>query len=70
VASAQMPLSMRNNLASQISEIEDRDGPGAAYSALQKRLRWYRLEGTAVPAELQYMERRLAVECCALSQGR
>jgi hypothetical protein len=57
-------------LTSQIVEIEDRDGPLAAYAALRRRLDPYREEGTTVPPELVRLEQRLVAECCAMSQGR
>lgn len=57
-------------LAAAIVDIEEREGPRAAYAALQARLTPLRLEGGPVPADLLHLERRLVAECCALSQGR
>ncbi len=57
-------------LTAHISDIEDQDGPKAAYAALQARLRMFRTEGTSVPPELARLEQRLVAECCAMSQGR
>ena len=57
-------------LTAKIVEIEDRDGPHAAYTALSTRLRSLESEGALVPANLVSLQHRLAAECCALSQGR
>jgi hypothetical protein len=57
-------------LTAHIVDIEDQDGPKAAYAALQARLRMFRAEGAAVPPELARLELRLVAECCAMSQGR
>ena len=57
-------------LAGLIADIEDKDGPRAAYAALQARLRAMKTEGAQVPANLVRMEQRLLTECYAMSQGR
>jgi hypothetical protein len=54
----------------EIVDIEDRDGPRAAYAALQARLKDLHREGAQVPQPLSMLEQRLLVECCAESQGR
>jgi hypothetical protein len=56
--------------AADIIDIEDSDGPRAAYAALQQRLRLLRSSGANVPPELTRLEHRLLTECCAESQGR
>lgn len=57
-------------LAAKIVDIEDRDGPRAAYVVLNTRLKTLESEGQPVPAELISLQDRLAAECCSLSQGR
>ena len=57
-------------LAAKIVDIEDSDGPRAAYVVLSTRLRSIEADGQPVPAELVSLQVRLAAECCALSQGR
>jgi hypothetical protein len=57
-------------VARLIESIEDDDGPRAAYAALQARLRDLRERGEAVPTELEHLERKLVLDCCAMSQGR
>ena len=64
------PHSIDPALAAKIVDIEDRDGPRAAYVVLSTRLKSFEAEGHAVPAELVSLQVRLAAECCALSQGR
>lgn len=54
----------------EIVDIEDRDGPRAAYAALQVRVRALRREGQQVPTPVAKLEQRLLVECYAMSQGR
>jgi hypothetical protein len=58
------------SVAAHLADIEDQDGPKAAYAALQARLRLFRAEGATVPPELATLEQRLVAECCAMSQGR
>ena len=57
-------------LAGRIIEIADRDGPRAAYAALSQRLTSLQSEGGQIPPNLATLQKRLASECCALSQGR
>jgi hypothetical protein len=57
-------------LTAEIVEIEERDGPRAAYAALLPRLQALRQEGRDVPQPLAHLEHRLITECCAMSQGR
>ena len=57
-------------LAARIVEIADRDGPKAAFTALAQRLEHLKTEGQNLPPHLVTLKDRLALECCALSQGR
>jgi hypothetical protein len=57
-------------ISTVIIDIEDGDGPRAAYAALQAELRGIRDRGSIVPAKLVSLERRLFSACCAESQGR
>lgn len=57
-------------ISTVIIDIEDGDGPRAAYAALQAEMRRIRDLGSVVPSKLVSLERRLFSACCAESQGR
>lgn len=53
-----------------IVELEEQEGPRAAYAALVARMDTLRRQGQEVPQPFTQLERRLFSECCAESQGR
>ncbi len=65
---------MSEQMQSEIAEINHRidelQDPRDCYALVQDRIRTYRSRGTAVPDDLQRLERQLMTECMAQSQGR
>lgn len=53
-----------------IDELDHEEDARQAYLKLQHRLRDYRNAGRTIPETLARMERVLAMECSAQSQGR
>ena len=53
-----------------LEEIEHEGDARRAYARVQQRLSVYRAQGTDVPEQLLSMERALAFDCMAESQGR
>ncbi len=53
-----------------IEEIEYENDARRAYVRVQQQLSDYRAKGVAAPEQLLAMERALAMECTAESQGR
>jgi hypothetical protein len=53
-----------------LKKLTEREDPREAYKALHHRIRAIRAEGRQVPEELVRVERDLARECYAQSQGR
>lgn len=65
---------MTEQMQSEITELnlrlEEIDDPRRSYAMVQERIRAYRANGYQIPEALAQLERRLATECWAESQGR
>lgn len=65
---------MSHQMQSEIAQIngvlDSLDDPRECYALVRERIRNYRLAGAEIPPDLVQLERRLARECIAASQGR
>jgi hypothetical protein len=65
-----MSIQMQSEIAQLNSELEETDDPREGYVKVQAKIRGYRQAGKRVPDYLALIEKRLAAECMAASQGR
>lgn len=61
---------MQSEIAQLNNQIDECDDPRLGYRMVQDRISAYKQAGRAVPVELSRLEKQMAAECLAESQGR